>query len=109
MEENSFKPEKLLWTTEDFDQMNWHDNRLHGIGFAYEIDSFGIALQLDIDYIFKWYGFENEPGVSGFWISPSTLIFESPSKCNWRFSVQRSNTLLKSLEIIRAKNTKMGR
>ena len=60
--------------------MNWHDNRLHGIGFAYEIEPFCMELQLDIDYIFKWCGFENEPGVSGFWISPSTLMFESPSE-----------------------------
>ena len=79
MEKASFKPEKLIWTTEDFEQMNWHDNRLHGIGFAYEIDPFSIELKLDIDYIFKWCGFGNEPSPSGFWISPSTLVFEHPS------------------------------
>ncbi|MBI3415954.1 MAG: hypothetical protein HY043_11685 [Verrucomicrobia bacterium] len=79
MEEKIFKPEKLIWTTEDFDQMNWHDSRLHGLGFAYEINPFMIELRLDIDHIFKWCGHGEEPGPSGFWISPSTMVFERPS------------------------------
>ena len=52
--------------------MFWHDCKIHAIAF----DEFNYKLMLDLDYIFKWVGPE-EDGYYGFWISPVTLIFEN--------------------------------
>lgn len=64
-----YEPEKYLWTEADFEQMGWHDNTIHQINLAND-------LELDIDYIFKW----NKPDIEGlpftFWISPATLVFK---------------------------------
>lgn len=68
----AYKPEKMLWTDKDFEQMGWHDNPIHALAFQPESHE----VSLDIDYIFKW-----EQPLSGenhyrFWISPATLVFE---------------------------------
>ena len=62
--------EKSLWTDEDFNAMNWHDNSIHAICF--DEDS---KLILDIDYIFKWVLSKDKKHYK-FWIAPCTLIFE---------------------------------
>ncbi|MBM7870716.1 hypothetical protein JOC70_002210 [Clostridium pascui] len=64
--------EKWAWTTDDFEQMIWHDCKIHAIAF----DEFNFKLLFDIDYIFKWVG-PDENGYYRFWISPATLIFEN--------------------------------
>jgi hypothetical protein len=64
--------EKWVWSTDDFEKMGWHDCRIHAVAF----DEFKFKLLLDIDYIFKWVGPE-EDGYYRFWISPATLIFEN--------------------------------
>ncbi|MGJ7030572.1 hypothetical protein [Niabella hirudinis] len=74
-----YEPEKYLWTDADFEQMGWHDNTIHQINLAND-------LELDIDYIFKW----NEPDVKGlpftFWISPATLVFNDVKNLGFNFS-----------------------
>ncbi|HEY3379821.1 MAG TPA: hypothetical protein VGL77_20295 [Armatimonadota bacterium] len=69
---NAYEVDKLLFTDDDFDTMDWHDNPIHAIAFGpgkYE-------LSFDIDYVFKWeeplHGEQNYR----FWISPATLVFE---------------------------------
>ena len=73
-----YEPDKYLWTDADFEKMGWHDNKVHQINLATD-------LELDIDYIFKW----NEPDVEGlpftFWISPATLVFKDVKKLRFNF------------------------
>jgi hypothetical protein len=43
------------WTTEDFDEMSWHDVHIHGFRFdTFKGDNGSADLVLDIDYILKW-------------------------------------------------------
>lgn len=43
------------WSTEDFEQMSWHDVHVHGFRFATVDSEAGSAdLVLDIDYILEW-------------------------------------------------------
>lgn len=74
-----YEPDKYLWTDADFDEMGWHDNKVHQINLSTD-------LELDIDYIFKW----NEPDMEGlpftFWISPATLVFKDVKKLRFNFS-----------------------
>jgi hypothetical protein len=71
-----FSPSKLVWTERDFDQMSWHDCRLHGIGFIDDFNPHLHELRLDIDYILKWCEGTGSDE-SGFWISPATLVFDA--------------------------------
>jgi hypothetical protein len=52
------------WTTEDFDDMSWHDVHVHGFRIDESDDeNAGTAeLYLDIDYILRW-GVREETGV----------------------------------------------
>ena len=60
--------EKNLWTQEDFENMGWHDNKIHAMAF----DNEKIELSFDIDYICKW---EPKKKHILFWVAPATLIF----------------------------------
>ena len=72
MRVQGFTLAKLIWTDADFEQMSWHDCRLHGVAFIDDFDPHLHELRLDIDYIFDWQE-------RGFWISPATLVFETQS------------------------------
>lgn len=63
---------KWIWTLEDFEEMCWHDCKIHAVAF----DELNYRLLFDIDYIFKWVG-PGEDGYYSFWVSPATLIFEN--------------------------------
>ncbi len=41
--------EKSIWTDLDFENMGWHDSRIHSVAFGENFE-----LIFDIDYIFKW-------------------------------------------------------
>jgi hypothetical protein len=71
-----FTPTKLIWTEADFEQMSWHDCRLHGIAIFDDFTPHLHELRLDIDYIFQWVGFDTPAEQSGHWISPATLVFD---------------------------------
>src|SRR5262245_6966863 len=68
-----YKIEKWVWSEADYEQMGWHDARIHAIAFLGE----SFELMLDIDYILKWI----EPGPTEtyyrFWIAPATLVFQN--------------------------------
>jgi hypothetical protein len=66
---------KSLWTHDDFEQMCWHDCRLHAFGMVDDFDPHEHEVRLDIDYIFQWVCTEDGSGVTGFWIAPATLVF----------------------------------
>ena len=57
---------------DDFDQMGWHDCRIHGFAFG---DNY--RLLLDIDYIFAWVNPCMGEVYYSFWVSPCTLVFEN--------------------------------
>lgn len=68
-----YKLKKGVWTADDFDQMGWHDCRLHG----FALDGENHRLLFDIDYIFSWVNPAAGETHYSFWVSPSTLVFEN--------------------------------
>lgn len=73
MAETKYIPEKWVWTEADFEQMSWHDCKIHAMAFVAEAN-FQHEFVLDVDYIFEWvYGDD----LIHFWISPATLVFEN--------------------------------
>jgi hypothetical protein len=64
-----YQLDKSIWTEDDFEHMQWHDNPIHAITFS---DNFEIIM--DIDYIFEWI-LKGKKYI--FWISPCTFIFEN--------------------------------
>ncbi len=65
--------DKIIWDESDFDQMNWHDNRIYAISFGIE----EYELILDIDYILKWIEPEENESMFKFIVAPATLIFKN--------------------------------
>ncbi len=70
---DTFTLSKSVWNENDFEQMNWHDNHIHGV--AFNPDSF--KLLFDIDYIFKWVSPNKGEKYYSFWISLCTIIFHN--------------------------------
>lgn len=62
-----------MLTTENFDQMNWHDNALHAFRILEGDDNTGGQLILDIDFITEW--LREKDNSFSFKIAPSDLIF----------------------------------
>ena len=60
-----------VWTDEQFDEMSWHDNCVHGLRVVEGTRGAG-ELILDLDYILEW--IETEKGFR-FRIQPVTLKF----------------------------------
>ena len=60
------------WSDAHFDQMNWHDNHVHGIGIREGQWGAG-ELSLDIDYILEW--LPAKDGTVAFRIAPARLTF----------------------------------
>lgn len=71
--EHEYKVEKWVWTDADFDEMGWHDSRVHAMAFLPE----DFELVFDIDYIFEWV--QPKPGETyfKFWVAQATLVFEN--------------------------------
>jgi hypothetical protein len=67
--------EKNLWTQDDFEDMDWHDNKIYAIAFNNE----KFELSFDIDYICKW---ETKKKSFSFWVAPATLIFTNVYELN---------------------------
>lgn len=88
MVEESYTPEKWIWTDADFDRMNWHDNHILAVACLQKTQEF----LLDIDYICQWICpspiAENRS--IWFWIAPATLIFEGVSKVEGEINIQLS-------------------
>ncbi|MGH9908736.1 MAG: hypothetical protein ACRD8U_24520 [Pyrinomonadaceae bacterium] len=73
MTTETYELEKWLWTEADFEQMGWHDVRIHAVAFLPE----AYELALDIDYIFEWINPAPDKTYFKFWIAPATLVFEN--------------------------------
>jgi hypothetical protein len=66
---------RAVWTDADFDQMGWHDVRVHAIGFFEDDLETPAELALDIDYIVRWIDPEPPDEYFTFDIAPATLVF----------------------------------
>jgi hypothetical protein len=84
-----YRPEKSVWTEDDFHEMGWHDTAIHAIAFPAE--AFEIAF--DIDYIFKWIKPAEGEKSYRFWISPATLVFWNVIELSIDLSPQEIITL----------------
>ncbi len=70
--EPEYHLEKSVWTTDDFDQMGWHDAWIHAMSF----DTATHKFLLDIDYIYEWVEPAPDTEFFSFWVSPCTLVFD---------------------------------
>lgn len=61
-----------IWTDQQFDEMSWHDNHVHGLRIVEGIHGAG-QLILDLDYILGWE--KGEAGEFQFRILPVILTF----------------------------------
>jgi hypothetical protein len=82
-----FDLEKLIWNESDFEQMGWHDSKIHAIAFRDET----FELALDIDYIVEWVQPNDNKANFQFWITPSTLVFRNV--CDLTVSVEANLSL----------------
>jgi hypothetical protein len=62
----------LLWTHEQFGEMSWHDNHVHGLSIREGLHGEG-ELRLDLDYILEWL---KAPHGIEFRIVPAVLRFD---------------------------------
>lgn len=63
---------KSTWSTDDYDEMSWHDNHVHGLRIIEGDDGVG-ELALDLDHILEWIGPADR--YFRFLIAPATLTF----------------------------------
>jgi len=62
-----------MYTTEDFETIQWHDNAIHGFRIVEGAENLGGTLVFDIDFILEW--LPSESGSLTFRIEPSALTF----------------------------------
>jgi len=66
---------KTVWTDADFDELSWHDNRVHAIALEPALPEPG-RLLLDLDHIVQWVRPQPPSRLLSCWISPATLVFD---------------------------------
>ncbi len=64
-----------VWTEADFDGMSWHDATVHAIAVEPAAEDPG-QLLLDLDYLVAWVPPTGDRTEFGFWIAPTTLVFD---------------------------------
>ncbi|MDD2793081.1 MAG: hypothetical protein PHD73_07875 [Sediminibacterium sp.] len=70
---NNSELRKTEWTEKDFEQMVWHDCKIHAIAFG--MNEYELAF--DIDYILSWMTPHENSKSFRFSVSPATLIFKN--------------------------------
>lgn len=100
--DDTYHPQKMLFTEQDFALMSWHDNPIHAVAFGPGPGE----VCFDIDYIFKWEQPLPNERYYRFWISPATLVFEDVS--DLKVEHDASYTGLTILRINREDATKDG-
>ena len=84
MESAAYALEKWVWTEADFDQMGWHDVRVHAIAAITE----RFEILFDIDYILQWVAPVPPSAHYTFWVAPATLVFENVSGVSIELELQ---------------------
>jgi len=64
---------KYVYTTKDFDILDWHDCKIYGLAF----DDNTFRFYLDIDFIIEWINPLNDVDGYKFKLAPATLIFQN--------------------------------
>jgi hypothetical protein len=64
---------KQVYTTQDFEGLNWHDCKIHGLAF----DDKAYKFYLDIDLIIEWINPQEKNECYKFKIAPATLVFKN--------------------------------
>lgn len=62
-------------TTDQFEDLCWHDNAIHAFRIAEGDDGCSGQLTLDIDHILEWISPTDQDGRFSFLVSPADLIF----------------------------------
>ena len=106
MKDETYKLEKSYWTENDFEDMGWHDCKIHGLSFDSNNERFKSDFIFDIDYILKWVKPEKDNKYFTFWISPCTLIFHNVFGLNADFDWK--NYLSLEIEIYELKMIQKG-
>ena len=70
---------KGTWTEDDFEQMGWHDCRVHALSFDPDAAEIPGSVALDLDYILQWVHPEEGGRSFSFWVAPATLVFPGAS------------------------------
>lgn len=65
--------EKDKWSEIDFEQMTWHDCKVHAIAF----DTIKNEILFDIDFILKWVLVGQYENQYHFIVAPATLVFRN--------------------------------
>lgn len=73
------------WTTDDFEELGWHDSNVHGLFLRSDQSTWTSDFILDIDYILRWICEENQP--YRFLVAPATLVFHGMSE----FAIKSAN------------------
>ncbi len=75
--EQVLEVERAHWSERHFDDLGWHDCRVHAIAFAASEtdDPFDSTLSLDLDYILGWIPPPDGEVYFKFWVAPTTLVF----------------------------------
>jgi len=95
----TMKPEKYSWNEKDFDEMGWHDNRVHAMIFEKDF-----VLSFSIDYIYQW-----EKKLQGYWVAPAKLSFQNVSSLIIAISFQDMvDLIIEDISISNRRNTPNG-
>jgi hypothetical protein len=86
----SYWRDKWIWNDADFEQMGWHDVRIHAMAFRRE----GYDFALDIDYMLEWVHPAEGETYYRFWIAPASLVFENVSSMEMDLASMGSFTIL---------------
>lgn len=94
---NTLSDELNRTETENFENMCWHDNAIHGFKIREGDDGFSGELDLDIDYILEWLPPENNK--YQFKISPATLTFHDVTELVISIDYAKSTASLQPMTI----------
>lgn len=72
---------RIRWTEQDFEELSWHDNYIHGFSLVAGEHGAG-ELVIDLDYILDWQG-RNQDGQYQFRIAPAELTFAEVTNLNF--------------------------
>jgi hypothetical protein len=78
---------KYLWSTLDYEKMDWHDCTIHAMTFI----NMDYKFALDINYIFEWGKPQNNEKYYSLWMAAATLLFADVY--NLHFDIQTSGWL----------------
>lgn len=80
-----YRPEKVVWSHDDFEIMGWHDATI----WSMVADTESFEFLIDLDYIFKWVHPAAGETYFKFWVAPVTMVFENAGDVRMDLSSQQ--------------------